>query len=80
MVSRRSATRGRQLTSDRSVTRGEAGRGNGVGVEEEDWVRTEIIVQEFVGERNGGRERGECSSAYIEILGNGMSTGRTRNP
>ena len=51
-----------------------------MGVEEEDWVRTEIIVQEFVGERNGGRERGECSSAYIEILGNGMSTGRTRDP
>ena len=51
-----------------------------MGVEEEDWVRTEIIIQEFVGGRDDGRERGECSSAYIEILGNGMSTGRTRNP
>jgi hypothetical protein len=37
-----------------------------VGVEAEDWVRTEIIVHDFVGERSEERERG--AGAYILLL------------
>lgn len=45
-----------QLTSDRLATLGEAGWGNGAGVEAGDWARMEIIVRLMVG-LGWGKER-----------------------
>lgn len=42
-----------QLTSDKLATWGEADWRKGAGVEEEDWVRTEIMVLELWGKREG---------------------------
>lgn len=69
MVGRPSTTRVvDKLTSDKLATWGEVDWGKGEGVEEEVWVRTEIIVEGIVGEKR--RRRGGEGLHYIRGLAN----------
>jgi hypothetical protein len=69
-----------QLTSEKSATLGEGDWGKGVGVEEEDWVRTESITRRVVGLRMGeGDVKGSEVYIPLEPMVNWTSTGQSRN-